>query len=611
MSEEHYHLSTPWWSAPVMYWFEHELVVTFQSDVPHTHGTAVVADSLNIDELNSFLINRGFKLAPLGSSHSHTHTHDHTQINEQHTELKHAMKKCLFCSPASTGTTVVGFFAVEEVEMHHQLQDVEGPGYDTSPSRRVVNMLNQNLQALREHARIPIVSAAPNWLGGATPQGCISHGSPVYPPFPVPVEDSCPEHPGSWSLSLPELKNTPLETKTGKGVTVFVLDTMPATAGDPQAAIREAAQRAGDSNMLLQTIAAQMNREESPSIKFYYQQLSEELGEGADDQLVTGRDIYGKLYGFPMPDHGLFVTGILRDLAPDADIEYVRVLNDFGVSDSLTVINALEAIHARMQPINPRTGQPGDLHNKPVVINLSLVLTPSDEDLFKYWHAAGACTPQEHVQMMYDINLLRAPLHHAIQRLVESGAVIVGAAGNDSNTDSTPTRIGPRYPAAFPEVIAVGAVDRRERAARYSNYPQIPPKGNGIATYGGGSPTLNEIEYGIADAMIGVYTGSRYPALEAKNPPEPAYEGNNHCWAFWSGTSFATPIVSAVAARILEHIQPLQLPARHVAAEVQWILTDPHGQHEVFGTTLSTQPELGVTLLRATQCRPERPRFGR
>ena len=66
---------------------------------------------------------------------------------------------------------------------------------------------------------------------------------------------------------------------------------------------------------------------------------------------------------------------------------------------------------------------------------------------------------------------------------------MVGATGNDSNAPDVPYRIESRYPAAFPEVIAVGAVDKYGNAASYANYPVIPPYSNGIATYGGGLPT--------------------------------------------------------------------------------------------------------------------------
>src|SRR5260370_30059936 len=117
-----------------------------------------------------------------------------------------------------------------------------------------------------------------------------------------------------------------------------------------------------------------MNRSEAPYVKFDFQVLPDHLAEDAPDTLKTGRDVYGRLVGFCMPDHGLFVTGIVRDLAPAANIECIRVLNDFGVGDTQTLIAALSGIQ-------DRRAKGGDLYNKPVMVKLSLVVTPPDEKL--------------------------------------------------------------------------------------------------------------------------------------------------------------------------------------------------------------------------------------
>lgn len=38
-----------------------------------------------------------------------------------------------------------------------------------------------------------------------------------------------------------------------------------------------------------------------------------------------------------MPNHGLIIAGIIRDPAPQAQIECIRVLNDYRVSDTNTL----------------------------------------------------------------------------------------------------------------------------------------------------------------------------------------------------------------------------------------------------------------------------------
>ncbi|GHO44773.1 S8 family peptidase [Ktedonospora formicarum] len=607
MSDGSMSMGKPWWSAAKVLWMETHVTLTFHLDDPQVKD---LPGALGIEDLNQYLFVRGFRLKPYIpdiAPGGEQEEHDQPEIPLT-SWLTNTSCHCLFEAPDGHGMTVVGFFTVEDIEMSYPMQDMLAAGYDRSYSRQVVNLINRNLLHIQQNLGIPLVAAAPNWMGAAAPNiwGCIIHGGPALPPLPLPANDSDASASGSWPLSLPDLEGTPLAAKSGKGVTVFVLDTMPLLPDNPDAVtnfITEAANRAGGNNMLLQTVSEQMNREQSPFVKFRYQPLSTILQEGAHDQMITGRDLDGKMYGFGMPDHGLFVTGIIRELAPDADIEYVRVLNDFGGGDCYTLINTLEWIHGRMSRIDPRTGQPGDLYDKPVVINLSLVMTPSDENLYAYWHTSnGGYSQSDALSMAYDLATLRAPLHRAIQRVEACGAVIVGAAGNDSHTPDMPGRIGPRYPAAFPEVLAVGAVDREAEAACYSNYPKLPAQRYGIATYGGGMPTRKDIARDDVDALIGLYSSTSYPATEGKNPPTPDYPApNNNAWAYWSGTSFATPIVSAVAARLLEQGQANNLPARHRAAEVMWALTTPEGQKETLGSVLKVQPELGVSLLRAEQ----------
>src|SRR6185369_2180059 len=114
--------------------------------------------------------------------------------------------------------------------------------------------------------------------------------------------------PGNWHISLPDLSSSPIGKNDGKGVTVFVLDTMPSTTDDAAGvtqAVQDAAKKAGEHNHLLNTIATQMNREQEPYIKFHYTQLAPIFSTTAPDQMVTGRDLHGKKHAFHMQDHGL------------------------------------------------------------------------------------------------------------------------------------------------------------------------------------------------------------------------------------------------------------------------------------------------------------------
>ena len=83
------------------------------------------------------------------------------------------------------------------------------------------------------------------------------------------------------------------------------------------------------------------------------------------------------------------------------------------------------------------------------------------------------------------------------------------------------------------------------------------------------NPTSNHPDVKISDAPRGIYSSVEYAPLSA-DPPEQYYAApNDHAWAYWVGTSFATPIISALAARILESQAP-----GHVANNVHQAILD-------------------------------------
>ena len=395
---------------------------------------------------------------------------EETSGDTQNRDINDLPGKYLFPSPSDKGTVAMCFFNIGLHQEPHPIQDMRvrqqagtsfGPG--ELSTRQVVNMINHNVDKLRHEGSIPVIGAMPNWLGAGTPR---CHGDGGGCGAPIPNPETCPLSASDWPIILPDLDpafnpNTPLKDLTGKNVIVFVLDTMPQIT--PSDVILEAAAKAGINNKLLQIMANQMTGVQQPSINRTYQTLPALLAEDASDEIVSGHDIYMRPYGFNMQDHGLAVTGIVRQLAPDATIEYIRVLNDFGVLDTHTLINALQTIRVRMDH---------DLHDVPVVINLSLVIASPDEEIVGVWFGDNDCCGSDAFNKMWDDTVyLRTGLHKVIQSLTAAGAVIVAAAGNDSNTPEKPGRQGPRYPAAFPEVISVGAVDKCGNAAPYSQIP--------------------------------------------------------------------------------------------------------------------------------------------
>jgi hypothetical protein len=121
--------------------------------------------------------------------------------------------------------------------------------------------------------------------------------------------------------------------------------------------------------------------------------------------------------------HGLFIAGVIRRLAPSAQLLFLKALNSDGMGTELGVARAIGWAVARGAD----------------VVNLSLG-----------FYTLRNTTPEG--------------VASAVGAARAHGAVVVGAAGNDAIDD-------PTYPAALPGVIGVGALDAdRERPADFSNH---------------------------------------------------------------------------------------------------------------------------------------------
>jgi hypothetical protein len=312
-----------------------------------------------------------------------------------------------------------------------------------------------------------------------------------------------------------------------------------------------------------------------------------------------------------MNDHGVFIAGIIRDLAPGAKVECMRVLNDYAAGDTLMLTHALSCIQRRLLPLNPETNAPGDLFqaHARVVVNLSLTFPPEEEALAQVGFTDRTIAPARLGTLL------------PMQALARYGVVFTASSGNGSGrhhhmSASPEKRMRPDYPAAFayrlpgvkeeyilPSMIPVGAVNQGGKAASYSNYPGP----EGIGAYGGELPQpipemhdssipTTTVRYPV-DALRGVYTNARYSALSKDDkslwysPPPfsyPEYEPTPEAtWAYWVGTSFATPIISALAARVLESQSPSDDSVRRTLREaapgvVDWTNLDT-GESDVYG----------------------------
>jgi len=108
-------------------------------------------------------------------------------------------------------------------------------------------------------------------------------------------------------------------------------------------------------------------------------------------------------------------------------------------------------------------------------------------------------------------------LHSAIKAALRAGIIMIASSGNASESLD--------YPARYPEVFAIGAIDQKDRVAKFSNYGR----------------TLNYVAPGV-DIL------STWPVAPGYNT--------------LSGTSMASPHISGLCALLLSqapHLSPLQL----------------------------------------------------
>jgi hypothetical protein len=192
--------------------------------------------------------------------------------------------------------------------------------------------------------------------------------------------------------------------------------------------------------------------------------------------------------------HGTFVTGIVQQLAPDADITVYRAMDSDGIGSEVDVACAM--IRAVTEDENQ-------------IINLSL-----------------GCQTQDDIPPI--------AMHHALEIIKEwerehdREVLVVAAAGNYGDTR-------PCWPAAFPGVVSVAGLAPDMAPARWSS--------RGLWV------TCSTVGQGLASTFVDG-TESPVVALPPSPAPAPGPDGRQSRfrgdppWAAWSGTSFAAPQIA-------------------------------------------------------------------
>ncbi|HEX5416657.1 MAG TPA: S8 family serine peptidase [Chloroflexota bacterium] len=443
--------------------------------------------------------------------------------------------------------------------------------------RELVNFLNNPLdnstylQDKRIDESSVMAAATPNWYIPASPCTC---GGPGGEPAPVP--------PGGGTDWTFQFRNPAVERlvndarryrHAGKptpasDVVVAVLDTCPSVEQVQKAAAKFEAKE----NWLLHDVAVAqpISLGAPPSISYPPDALTANWRGALCD---TARDAHHYL----MPDHGLFVSGIVRDIAPAAEIHLIRALDDDGVGTLQGLTQVLSQV-VQLWGRGP----------KKLIVNLSLMADiptysplaqPDKQRLLTRWFPtafqAGVLGPAKGGEARWlqnsaalaavqkTLGFIHQSLFDVVESVVTHGILVVGACGNDGSLDGI--RPNPRFPAAYDSVLGVAALARHElgatpRLASYTNLGDeavplaistgVSTTPNGVAVWGGNSVLSQvcadcddasriDLSSSPIDAVRGIFTSEQIPI---------SGEPNQTGWAYWVGTSFATPVITGLAA---------------------------------------------------------------
>jgi hypothetical protein len=389
----------------------------------------------------------------------------------------------------------------------------------------------------KEIPELPIQVVSPNWLtsGSPLPGGTGGPGGRPAPYSGAPDYQDFKfffDKPRFAKLKTMQEFLDRVESGTGEGVTVVILDTAP-EEDELQAIFDEWVIKDNRNHSLLRSL-----------LKSDRRMLT--LHPDPRVNLPPLRDLQCIDYDYDMNDHGLFVAGIIHSLAEQAQIHLYQVLNRYGVGDLEIIGDALEDIIDEF----------GDGEKMPLVVNLSLNF---NIPLERGHTRAGRPDVSDRIGLRileYSLQPGDQPWSNRLSGLLAPfgdlldvlGPGIIAAAGNDYDAKRHGNqRPYARYPAAFGHVVGVGALPKSAPAvaggtptASYSNLADRPPK-TGITTLGG--------EEGEGNGLLGIYIG-KFPQTDdyPDGPP------NTSGWAWWCGTSFATPIITGMLAATISSL---------------------------------------------------------
>jgi hypothetical protein len=397
----------------------------------------------------------------------------------------------------------------------------------TTSQDDLIKVLLQIYNRLREQSvdlaeGVSLKSVSPNWLLGSA-----SHGA--HPPSPGswPVPPAATVRNSNFSRVAKDSNQSrelPFSEGAGANVHVAILDTAPSALD-----LEEAYERWQNTNNLIKRLL-------NPTGKL---RVIREIY--ADIELL---DYALEGHRYWIADHGLFIAGEIESIAPEAMKHLIKVFTSYGSASTKTIAQGILRILT-----DPEIG-------RPLIVNCSFGLAapvPGHDDP-SFPVALRDPATLEHMQTS-----LRALFD---QLTSQNEVIVVASAGDDTDLENGP-RVPARLPAAYENVIGVGAVPNDlplgngpYQAASYSNLADNPPD-TGFVTVGG--------EPGRGRGVLGIFT-SELPDFHPRQgenwpgpghlPPSPPpitrdrirYKRNQKGLAEWAGASFAAPIITGILA---------------------------------------------------------------
>lgn len=460
----------------------------------------------------------------------------------------------------------------EVAELVASLDNARGSLQDTLNSQRDISQM------------ITVEVVSPNWLSSPAKTEYGGGGGPGS--RPVPFTRTTTPVPYTFQLPTAVDQLCPEKDQRGKGVKVAILDTAPCL------------QQLVEAYELYHKVRPERHwkqRRETGDHPLIESLLRPggplHVHPASFDELLRMRALHLRDHDYIMTDHGLFVAGIIHTIAPAAEIHLYEVLNPQGTGDLESIARGLWKVAEEQYQVFVETGK-----IQPLVVNCSLMLDiplegdpdnpnsakiiPSDAPLAIVGHRLTDMDSaildkirNDSDKNDYDKWVVRSGsvIMWICDLLFFLGSRVIAAAGNDWDP-SDPGRPQARFPAAFQSVQGVGALKKEQNqaaitqnanydVASYSDLSDQPGK-VGVATLGG--------EPGEDRGVLGIYLGEF---------PEPLpgewsiilrllnwlvnlfggkflYPKNESHWAWWAGTSFATPILSGVLAAVLSRPAP-------------------------------------------------------